>query len=223
MKKIKSKYIFFFFHFSCHTSGAWKPYIFSSLANSRAFSLSRGSFTGTFSLRKIGSHFFIWKSFYLFFFFLEVERVFSATPKSEATTLWEVFISRALNLIFKDLSKCRCFRAELVAMSDVDFVRIKINKFNAVKKFQHSTFHLAKTLPTRFFFHGSFSYIMLSVRIKEKYICLGTEESVPNMKVFEIWRFELWEVTYKSLLRSFHRAREIVRLREMFESWEVKL
>ena len=40
------------------------------------------------------------------------------------------------------------------------------------------------------------------------------------MEVFEIWSFELWEVTYKSLLGIF---REIVPIKEMFDLWEVKL
>ena len=39
---------------------------------------------------------------------------------------------------------------------------------------------------------------------------LGTEKIVRNMEVFEIWRFELWEVTYKNLLRNIHGAKEIV-------------
>ena len=43
------------------------------------------------------------------------------------------------------------------------------------------------------------------------------------MEVFEIWRFELWEVTLKSLLRNFNLAREIVRIKEMFELWKVEL
>lgn len=33
---------------------------------------------------------------------------------------------------------------------------------------------------------------------------------VENMEVFEIWMFHLWVVTYKSLLRGFHRSGEIV-------------
>ena len=34
--------------------------------------------------------------------------------------------------------------------------------------------------------------------------------------MFEIWWFELWVVTYKSLIRNFYRAREIARIKEMF-------
>ena len=41
-------------------------------------------------------------------------------------------------------------------------------------------------------------------------ICLGTAKIVRNMEVFEIWMFHLWVVTYKSLLRGFHRSGEIV-------------
>ena len=40
------------------------------------------------------------------------------------------------------------------------------------------------------------------------------------MEVFKIWRLELWEVTYNSFLRNFHNAREIVRVKEMFELWD---
>ena len=43
------------------------------------------------------------------------------------------------------------------------------------------------------------------------------------MEMFEIWRFELRVVTYKSLVNNFHRAREIVRIREIIELWEVEL
>ena len=46
----KTKY---FFHFL-----TWKPSIFSSLANSRDFSLSRDPLTSTFPLRKISNNFF---------------------------------------------------------------------------------------------------------------------------------------------------------------------
>ena len=43
------------------------------------------------------------------------------------------------------------------------------------------------------------------------------------MEVFKIWRFELWEAIYKSLLRNFYRAKEIIWIKEMFELWEVEL
>ena len=43
------------------------------------------------------------------------------------------------------------------------------------------------------------------------------------MELFEIWRFELGEVYYESLLRKFHRATEIVRIMEVFELGEVEL
>ena len=57
-KKTKSKVYYTFFHFSSHPFDAWKPSIFSSLANSRAFSLTRALLTCTFSLRKFSNHFF---------------------------------------------------------------------------------------------------------------------------------------------------------------------
>ena len=37
------------------------------------------------------------------------------------------------------------------------------------------------------------------------------------MEMFELWRFELGEVCYESLLENFHGANEIVRNKEMFE------
>ena len=37
------------------------------------------------------------------------------------------------------------------------------------------------------------------------------------MKVLKILRFELGEATYKRLLSNFHHAREIARVKEMFE------
>ena len=43
------------------------------------------------------------------------------------------------------------------------------------------------------------------------------------MELFEIWRFELREVNYKSLLRNFHRATEFFRIMEVFEWGEVEL
>ena len=43
------------------------------------------------------------------------------------------------------------------------------------------------------------------------------------MEVFEICRFELWEVIYKSFVRNFYHAREILSTKEMFELWEVEL
>ena len=43
------------------------------------------------------------------------------------------------------------------------------------------------------------------------------------MEVFEIRRFELWEVTNKSLLSNFNFAREIVQIKEMFELRKVEL
>ena len=42
------------------------------------------------------------------------------------------------------------------------------------------------------------------------------------MKAFEMWGFELWEVTYKNLLRNFHHTREIFQIKEMFHLCEVK-
>ena len=57
-----------------------------------------------------------WKISLVFF---EVERVFLVSPKSEATSLWGVpysSASTALNLIFKDLSECWCFAAEMVTV-----------------------------------------------------------------------------------------------------------
>ena len=36
-------------------------------------------------------------------------------------------------------------------------------------------------------------------------------ECYKGQKTFELWRFELWEITYETLLRNFHRARNIVR------------
>ena len=51
----------------------------------------------------------------------------------------------------------------------------------------------------------------------------GTEKIVRNMELFEIWRFELGEVNYESLLRNFHRATEFVRIMEVFELGEVEL
>ena len=42
------------------------------------------------------------------------------------------------------------------------------------------------------------------------------EKNVPNMKVFEMWGvIEPWEVTYKSVLRNFHGAREIVQIKDV--------
>ena len=49
------KVYYTFFHFSSHPFDAWKPSIFSSLANSRAFSLTRALLTCTFSLRKFSN------------------------------------------------------------------------------------------------------------------------------------------------------------------------
>ena len=44
------------------------------------------------------------------------------------------------------------------------------------------------------------------------------------MEMSEIWRFELGEVYYESLLRKFHRAiTEFVRIMEVFELGEVEL
>ena len=83
-------------------------------------------------------------------------------------------------------------------MSDVDFCRKKINKFNTIRKFNLAfdarlTFRLAKTLNTQFFPTVILTIQSnLNVPIKEKKYL---EKVVGNMEVLEICRFELWEVT----------------------------
>ena len=45
----------------------------------------------------------------------------------------------------------------------------------------------------------------------------GGEKLVWIMKFLELWRFELWEVSYESFLRNFHGVEELCEL------WEVAL
>ena len=51
----------------------------------------------------------------------------------------------------------------------------------------------------------------------------GQKKIVRNMELFEIWRFELGEVNYESLIRNFDRATEFVRIMEVFKLGEVEL
>ena len=88
--------------------------------------------------------------------------LFLVPPKREATHLRGVPLSRSLttlNLIFKDLSKCWCFAAEmaLCRMYDMHFCRKKKTSLtqqgNIIRRSIFDlTFHLAKTLYTRLFF-----------------------------------------------------------------------
>ena len=52
---------------------------------------------------------------------------------------------------------------------------------------------------------------------------LGTRRMVQIKEMFELYRFGLGEVTYKSLLRLFHGESGFVRIREMFELGGVEL
>ena len=52
---------------------------------------------------------------------------------------------------------------------------------------------------------------------------LGTGRMVQIKETFELWRFELGEVTYESLLRLFHGDSGFARIREMFKLGGVEL
>ena len=114
-----------------------------------------------------------------------------------SSALLEFFENFRLD-IFKDSCECWCFATDMVTLSDVDFCRKKINKFNTIRKFNLAfdarlTFHLAKILNTQLF-----PTVILTIQyylnapIKEKKYL---EKVVGNMEVLEICRFELWEVT----------------------------
>lgn len=155
--------------------------------------------SSTFSLRKISNPFFNafliasyfcnftllasrsfsfdCKSFSLFFF--QVEKVILGTPKIEATSLQEVPLSSFWELstwflkIYLNVGAL-LQKWSLCLMSNVDFCQMKVNNFNIIRKLYFTfdlTFHLVKTLHTRFFSTVSlFIPYYLIVRInKRKY------------------------------------------------------
>ena len=128
-------------------------------------------------------------------FFFQIEIVFLGTPYlKDTSSLLEAPFSNSSNASYFSICALFLERSSL---------QICLKIYNVLKS-------------------DSNNRMLNSSNYREK-IAVGEWNLVRIMEMFELWRFQLGEVCYESLLENFHGANEIVRNKEMFELWRFKL